>query len=93
MIRKPCHERHDRQRLVSAGLVERRRSAYLTVDHVRDHHDLVGQLVRELERRLGSFDIERHDDRLGTSDSLLQESDRDVARIGRDFVPESDSDV
>lgn len=71
----------------------RERRTRLSVDHVRNHHDLVRLLVRELERRLGRLDIEGHDDGLGTTDTLLDERDGDLAVVGRDLVPESDSDV
>lgn len=36
----------------------------LPVDHVRDHHDLVGFCVGELQRQFGGLDVKRQDDRI-----------------------------
>jgi hypothetical protein len=71
----------------------RENSTHLTINHVRNHHDLIRLVVWELERRLGRLDIEGHDDGLGSTDSLLDEVDGDVAVESDDFVPKSDSNV
>lgn len=42
----------------------------LAVDHVRDHHDLVGGGVGELQRQLRGLDVEGEHDRLGPLDDV-----------------------
>lgn len=54
----------------------------LTVDHVRDQHDLVKVLIRELERGLCNFDIVRHNHGFRTFDSLFNQFDFN-SRFGR----------
>lgn len=44
----------------------------LTIHHVRNHHDLVDRLVGEFEGSLGRLNIVRHNDGIGTLDTLLE---------------------
>jgi hypothetical protein len=48
----------------------------LAVNHVRNHHDLIGKLIRKLEWLFGSFDIVRHNDRFGSLDTFRDVSKR-----------------
>jgi hypothetical protein len=65
----------------------------LSVDHVRDHHNLIRQLIGELERRFCCFDIESENDGFGTGDTLFEKAEGNIAGDGGDLVPESDSNL
>lgn len=65
----------------------------LTVDHVRDHHDLIRLLIRELERLLGRLDIVCHYDRLGSLDESGYRFQRYDPSERGDAVPQTDPDI
>ena len=65
----------------------------VTVDHVRDHHDLVSGHIGELERELGRLNVVGEDDEVGGVQDVGAFDDVGDAARDRDRVPEADEDL
>lgn len=65
----------------------------LAIDHVGDHHDLIGLLIWEFEWLLGCFDIISHNNRLSTLNEGGYPFEGECAGHGGNSVPQTDPDV
>ena len=53
----------------------------LSINHVRNHHDLIALLIWKLQGRLGRFDIKCHDDWVSTLHTFSNACDVDLAVV------------